>query len=271
MTISFPASGLIMRHVYFDEAGIGNPDSEPYTVVAGIMLHVDKQYEALQKYLLDMADDLVASEFKRPAKFVFHAKELWHGSGFFPRDEWSLQKRLEILGHLADIPAKFELPIIYSCVKRAELSRKYKKKTIKESNKICHTTCFLSCLSQVERWMEKFHKEEKAFAVVENHNDHKDFLSGIAQLLANPRIRSVIENDPNVSWAPLTYIVDEPLFVGKSGTSPVQIADVCAFILARALANANHSESLLKKIEPQLVSGFRRQFVTVSSSKGELS
>lgn len=49
-----------MRHIYFDEAGIGNPEVEPYTVVAGIVLHVDNQYDSLQKYLLDMADDLVA-------------------------------------------------------------------------------------------------------------------------------------------------------------------------------------------------------------------
>ena len=86
----------VVRHAYFDEAGISQ---EPYTVVAGIMIHVDAQYRGLQKYILDMADDLVGKD--RPMDFFFHAKELWHGSGFFPRDEWSLEKRMEILGYLA--------------------------------------------------------------------------------------------------------------------------------------------------------------------------
>ena len=120
MIVSPQSPELVLRHVYFDEAGIGNPDTEPYTVVAGVMLHVDDQYTPLQTYLLDMADDLVGPSLERPLDFVFHAKELWHGEGFFPRDNWGLDKRLAILAHLADIPRKFKLPIFYSCVERSK-------------------------------------------------------------------------------------------------------------------------------------------------------
>lgn len=259
-----------MRHVYFDEAGIGNPAFEPYTVVAGVMLHVDDQYTPLQKYLLDMADDIVGPNLERSPHFAFHAKDLWHGAGFFPRNKWSREIRLEILGHLADIPQKFELPIIYGCVKRADyppeqLSPESAKRLFKaaqaRANRKCHTICFASCLQQVERWMAHAYKDEKAFVVAELHEDHKDYLLTLAQLFLNPRNWPIIEDDPNVDWSPLTRIAEEPLFVRKSGASPVQIADVCAFILARALANAQHSELLLEKIRPNLVSGFRNDFV----------
>ena len=263
-----------MRHIYFDEAGIGNPDVDAYTVVAGVMLHVDDQYTPLQNYLLEMADDLVGPSLERPLGFAFHAKELWHGDGFFPRDHWTLSKRLEILGHLADIPQKFQLPIIYSCVARKDYppnypprdsARRLVRDARAKASKKCHTICFLSCLVQVERWMEHKYKDEKVFAVAELHEDHKDALLTTAQLLSNPRARSTIENDPNINWPPLTHIVEEPLFVRKSGSSPMQVADVCAFILTRALASAEYSEPLLEKIRPNLVSGFRRDFVTASS------
>lgn len=266
---------LVLRHVYFDEAGIGNPDIEPYTVVAGVMLHVDLQYTPLQTYLLEMADDLVGPSKERPMDFVFHAKDLWHGKGFFPRDNWSLDRRLEILGYLADIPVKFKLPIIYSCVERSKFppknpplgsAKRLFKKARAEATKKCHTICFLSCLTQVERWMEHAYKDEKVSVIVEQHKVHKSNLLIVAQLLSNPRARSTIENDPNISWPALTRIVEEPLFVQKSGTSPVQIADLCAFLLARALAGKEDSEPQMEKIRPKLVSGFRRDFLKASSA-----
>ncbi len=270
---------IIVRNIYFDEAGVGNPEIEPYMVVAGIMLHVDDQLRPLQRYLLDMADDLVGPSLERPLDFAFHAKDLWHGSGFFPRrtderpDGWSLDARMKILGHLADIPAKFKLPIIYSCVKRSDYPPKSiprgsppraAKRAKAEASRKCHLICFVSCLSQTERWMAHRHNDERVQAIVELHEDHKGFLLNVAQLLANPRARSTIENDPNISWPALIHFADDPLFVKKSGSSPTQIADVCAFVLARALAEAEHSGSLLEKIRPNLVSGFRREFVTSS-------
>lgn len=270
------APEVTVRNIYFDEAGIGNPEVEPYTVVAGVMLHVDDQLGPIQKYLLDMADDLIAPGLERPLNFAFHAKDLWHGAGFFPRqtddnlDGWSLERRLEILGHLADIPQKFEMPIIYACVKREDYApenppegsapRFFKQARAKADRK-CHMICFMSCLQQTERWMEHAYKNEKVQAIVEWHDDHKEILLDAAQLFANPRIHPVIENDPNISWDPLTHFADDPLFVKKSGSSPVQIADICAFILCRALAEAQHSKELLEKIKPCLITGFRREFV----------
>ena len=269
MTISPQNSDLIMRHIYFDEAGIGNPNIEPYTVVAGIVLHVDNQYDSLQKYLLEMANDLVAQSNKRPLEFVFHAKELWHGNGFFPRDDWTLEKRLEILGHLADIPENFNLPIIYSCIKREEyVPKDLKGKQRAAADKKCHATCFMSCLSQADRWIEQFYPDEKVFAIVEHHQSHKSGLQIVADYLTNPRLIEEIQNDNSLHCDPIKHFVETPLFSPKSGNSPLQIADICAFILSRALAEAKHSDVLLEKIRPQLASGFIKSFFQ-NGSPGE--
>ena len=263
-----------MRNVYFDEAGLANPEHEPYTVVAGVVIQVDEQYEAIRRYLLDMADDFVGG---RPNNFAFHAKDLWHGEGFFPRPNpaltgpgmvWTLEQRLKILGHLADIPAKFDLPVIYSCIRRAPylgelpLSRGARRGVIREANKRCHVICFMSCLEQTERWMIHAYDSEKVFIVVEHHDDHREKLLEFAQLLSNPRAADVIDADTKIGWRALRHLVDDPLFVRKSGASPIQIADVCAFILARALGECQHALPLLERIRPNLVSGFTKNFVT---------
>ncbi|MCH8977215.1 MAG: DUF3800 domain-containing protein [Proteobacteria bacterium] len=264
----YPLNGKkIMRHFYLDEAGIGNPKIEPYTVVAGFLLHVDNQYEMLRKYILDMADNLVAPNNERPDNFCFHAKDLWHGSRFFSRDKWPLEKRLEILGYLADIPDKFDLPIIYTCIKREDfvpIDLVGKKRANADSK--CHATCFLSCLSHADRWMEEFQPEEKIFAIVELHRDHKSGLEEIANTMSDPRVKDQIIDNEDFHWKPLKYFVESPLFTPKSGNSPLQVADVCAFILSRALAGGNHTAELLEKIRPNLVSGFERDFFRKTSS-----
>lgn len=271
-----PSPELIVRHFYCDEAGMSDPAVEPYMVVAGIMLHVDNEYSDLQKYLLDMADDLVGPD--RPANFVFHAKELWFGGKFFSREKWPLEKRLEILGRLADIPGKFRFPIIYACIERIKYPPKAPlegsaarsfREAQAEANKKCHTICFLSCLTLVERWMEHAHKDEKVFVVTEMHERHKNNLLTITQIMSEPRVRPIIENDPNISWSPLTHIVDDPLFVNKSGSSPIHVADVCASILARSLNDKSHTTPLLEKILPNLVTGFRRDFMKPKASASQ--
>ncbi|MFQ5764035.1 MAG: DUF3800 domain-containing protein [Rhodospirillales bacterium] len=252
-----------LRHIYFDESGVGQ---EPHLVVAGVMMHVDDQYRNLQKYILDMADNLVG---ERPLDFSFHAKELWHGGKFFKREEWSREKRLEILGHLADVPEKYQFQILYACLERAEYppedpeNRKSRLRALKK----CHALCFLSCLSQTNRFMKEFHQGEMAFAVVEDHADHRSILRDTANLLGDPRLAPAIENDPNISWEPFTHLVEEPLFQKKSGSSPLQIADVCAFILRRHFAGDQYIVPFIERIKPRLVAGLRTKFFEKKAEK----
>ena len=112
--------------------------------------------------------------------------------------------------------------------------------------------------------MQHAHNDERVFLVVEDHGDHRGHLRAAAQLLSDPRIKPLVENDPKLGWPPLNHLVEEPLFARKSGSSPLQVADACAFILARSLAEASHTPQLLERIKPQLVSGFRRKFVADS-------
>lgn len=258
----------IVRFAYVDEAGLGSVEREPLTVVAGVLLHVDNQHEALSRYLLDMADDLVGPV--RPLNFHFHAKDLWHGAGFFNREKWELSKRLEILHHLSEIPTKFDLPIFHCVVER----RKHPPKADggdaarKAATRKHHLLAYMGCLQMIDRYMAERLSDEKAFVVVEDHRDHRMILRGAAQLMGNPRARNAIERDPTVHWRPYTHLVEEPLFQGKSGSNALQVADVCAFILNRHFCNGNHIGPFVELIEPCLAIGLTKDtFKTVSSEE----
>lgn len=243
---------LIVRHGYFDESGIGG---EAYTVEAGFLIHVDKQYRNLQKYILDMADDLVGKD--RPMDFVFHGKELWSGGKFFPREEWGREKRWEILGHLADIPEKYNLPIIYATVERDQFpaTQPETNKTRATAQRRRHALALLSVLGQTDKFMSERYPDEMAFVIVEDNNEHRSLLRDTANFLNNPRLAPAIEADPGIDWKPHRYIVDEPLFQKKSGHGLLQVADICAFIIGKFFCGDQRVRPYFEKLLPMMITG----------------
>ena len=104
----------LVRFAYLDEAGVSNPKQEPILVVAGVLVHADTKWKPLERRLRSLAQECVPAEHL--ADFRFHAKDLFHGSGFFPRDKWSMEDRFRVLEELATLPAEFDLPVVYGAV-----------------------------------------------------------------------------------------------------------------------------------------------------------
>jgi hypothetical protein len=46
----------LVRFVYLDETGTGDPQIEPYVVVAGVMIDADRQWKDVENHLIDLAD-----------------------------------------------------------------------------------------------------------------------------------------------------------------------------------------------------------------------
>src|ERR1700722_7908440 len=80
----------IVRLVYLDEAGVSNPAQEPVLVVAGVIVNPDRQWKELEAYFRDLAHTLFPDD--DPYRFVFHAKDIFHGSGPFNRSRWPTQR-----------------------------------------------------------------------------------------------------------------------------------------------------------------------------------
>jgi hypothetical protein len=80
------AGNKLMRFIFVDESGTGNPKFEPFIVVAAIIVHADKQLTKLEEYLGAMAAEFVPVETRHLFK-GFHAVELYSGGAVFKRDK----------------------------------------------------------------------------------------------------------------------------------------------------------------------------------------
>ena len=245
------STGKIVRHVYFDESGISG---EPFTVVAGFILHVDDQYQPFVDCLDSMARELFGDDLSR--NFVFHAKELINGGKFFQRENWPLEKRLEILSRLAELPGKFCSPVIYAAVSRDEISS---EKYGKDATRIRHQMAFQLALKEAENALAQHYPGERAFLIVEDHKDHKRFLKSTYDFLYNKYFRYNLKKMGADS--PFKAIVEAPFFQPKNGTSPLQVADVCDYLIRKKLEGDSRTHHISERLTPQLLAGWRTDFI----------
>ena len=239
-----------MRFVYLDEAGIANIKDEPQVVVAGIIVHADKQWIPLEKYLQDMMIDLIPPDKRKG--FYFHATDLFHGSGLTPREDFPKDYRWDVLEELCQIPIKFDLPIVMGFYDR--------KKVLEEDDISIHDATIQSlatsatiCAMATERYMrQSAPKGEVATIVYEDNRNAKKIIRTLHNQLRSPElIPSVKEHWKE--YLPLTRIVDTAHFAEKEDTSLLQLADVCAFILKRRLIGKKDVYRFSKHLEQNLI------------------
>ena len=105
-----------MRFVFLDEGGISS--HEPVAVVAGVVVQADEQLIPLERALERLKRKHIPEEHWDD--FVFHAKEIWSGTGkiFGDRDAWTLDRRLFILRDLIRVIKKLDLPVVHEAYSR---------------------------------------------------------------------------------------------------------------------------------------------------------
>jgi hypothetical protein len=241
-----------LRFVYLDESGISNPQHEPYVVVAGPIVHADKQWIALERYLNDMADDVVPPE-KRDG-FVFHATELFSGGANFPRDAWPREDRWKILDELVSIGSedKFDLPFVYGSVERARYKRRYPHVPDPQATVSCQVISWLMCLYAIEYYMQRKAPDEVATIVMENNDQARKLIKHMYAFVRNPANKHLLETTTLGPLAP-EHIVDDVHFTEKRRTSPLQIADAAAFCIKRHLMGAADSDRFWFPLKSRLV------------------
>src|SRR5689334_2437387 len=88
----------IVRMVFLDEAGTGNPAKEPFVVVAGVIIHADQQWKAIENHLFQMMQRHSPIPFgELPYNYCFHATELFSGGKIFARELVPREQRWAIL------------------------------------------------------------------------------------------------------------------------------------------------------------------------------
>ncbi|SDS19493.1 DUF3800 domain-containing protein [Bradyrhizobium canariense] len=166
-----------MQLVYLDEAGISNEAQEPFIVVAGVIVNPDRRWRDLESHFAQLSKKYFRKHSGPP--IVFHAKDIWHGHGLFPRATWPLKKRLTLLGELAEIPALFGLPIVVGYENRGAVRQwllhvnpGLKEKDIRV---MTFAGAFFAAIRRVERWMLE-NTDEVAMLIAEDTAEVKSYI-----------------------------------------------------------------------------------------------
>jgi hypothetical protein len=246
-----PLAGYdLMRLIHFDESGIGKIELEPYVVVAGVITEPDRHSRLVLNYLVQIALDYVPPE--KVDDFVcFHAKELFHGGKIFDREKWPFEKRLPIIKRILKIPARFGLPVVYGVVSRETVLRNLLPDLArKERADSAYVMAFLHALLRSNAWMRNTARpEEVAMVVMENNNEMRQRLRRAQQWVRFPP-----EEMPSdlQRYLPLERIIESVLFAEKHESSLLQIADMCAYVIRRRIANLPGSHELFELIAPAI-------------------
>lgn len=256
------ARDRLVRLAYLDEAGVSNAAHEPHVVVAGPIVDADKQWLDLERHLKELAGECFPKGI--PAQFVFHAMDIWHGSGFFPRESFSLSDRREILSKLCAIPENFTLPIAVGHVNRAALSKQFleinSRLTKGQLKDMCHGYSLVFCLQAIDNWMRRYTNNEVAMTIAEQAGK----IQKILQVLH--RIARQKENDRfHELFFKSEYIVDTLHFAQKTASPLLQIADAVAFVIRRRLALKADSATLYSQFEKQIVFQSGKEFSNIAA------
>lgn len=172
----------IAKVAYLDEAGMSSAEQEPYWVVAGVIVDLDRQW-ALLDAELDHIRQLLPEE-KRDG-FVFHAKELFNGGKHLPRSEWPIERKLPIIDRLLSIPGKFELPICWGLVDKGEFQAQLPREpTAKELMVAGYAVAFTHAAIQLELWMRERSPDEVAQITAEDRDLVRSSVRGFRGLSA---------------------------------------------------------------------------------------
>jgi hypothetical protein len=239
----------LVRVAYLDESGVGKINDDPIVVVAGVIVHPDKQWLSLQSYLHSMADQYAPAEARR--NFTFHATELFHGGKNFPRS-MEMEARWRILDELCSIPGKFDLPVVCGCFDRRSFEDQAGF-SARDQVGFCQMMAAMSATLGVEKYMRQVDDQSEVAVIVYEDNDHaKKVIRGMHNYMRDD-FRGEFFGKTEWQYLPLTKIVETAHFAAKTDSSLLQIADACAFAIKRNIQKAFAHERFFTPLAKNLV------------------
>jgi len=247
----------LVRIGFLDEAGRSR--HEPKIVVAGIVINGDRTYREIETRLRRIVEVHIPATDRRG--FIFHAIDVFRGTGYFKDHEiWPRCRRFPVLRDLAKLPRLLEIPIVFGHVNKEEYRReieptlalqKTEKDRLHAADVAEHMTAFATAEIAIERQMRTYPRDEICMLVAEDTDRVKKAVKNAHALLRDPD-RLAGSGFEHTTGLPLQKIVDTPHFASKAESAPLQLADVCAYLILRRLLRRDDSQGFFEEIAPQL-------------------
>ena len=241
-----------VRVLYLDEAGIGKVSSDPIVVVAGVIIHADTQWGQIATKLEKLLFDATPFGAKTP-RFL-HAKDIYHGSGEFPRETWDRERRHNLLDAVGSLVDEYSLPVPWTALDRRQYAREHPDEPQSEHLRTIYTVCAVACFMQAEIYMRQEHATSEVCSIVmEQNQELQKRIPEMIAFLRNPG-DEIAKLDPgHEQTVPLKKLIDTPSCQPKTGSSILQLADYCAFAIKRRLQNLAHARRLTNPLAGHLL------------------
>ena len=244
-----------MYLAYLDDSDTRAKD-EHWKVVCAVLVNDDAF--GLTELLSSFAIESLMPEERQDKFEEFHACELYRGCGPFEGIEQS--KRFTAIEYLLTLLSTCEIQVTYGAVNVALLEQQ----PYASANPL--DVAFRLCTQEIGNWLLK-----KATKEMENA-DIADMKAGrnLALLIADDCDKAdkyILQNSfhsmrkrlrpPEFNPGSLQLLHDDLYFGDSRYSIGIQIADLCAYFIARHLMGHAEIEHFYKRIEPQLVGGDR--------------
>jgi len=239
---------------FLDDAG--HSRREPIVVVGGVLIHGEETSEALARTLDDIAAEFIPEADREG--FVFHAKDIFHGGGYFNDPKaWPRERRWPILRALALLPGEFGIPVVFGYLNKAQyvlqmpadphpeaaLSNHHAElMDLKE-----HSIAFTNAETAIELQMRGSQPDQTCTVIAENAGRVRQSVAMAHGIRRDSGIAS-----GNVPAPPTATIMNTPCFAQKADSRPLQLADTCAFLILRRLTRQQSSQAFFEALAPQL-------------------
>ena len=236
-----------VRFAHIDEAGTSR--REEFCVVAGVVSHPDRQWIEINQHLSQLADAFVPKVDREG--IVFHAKDIWHGSKKFRRNDWPRAMRLELLHELAKIPQKFSLPVVTGVIEKAKHDWDAPHGTA-NWQAYNYSLAFGICAVHFEYVLrEMCEPEELGTIIAEDVPEMRRYAKWGYGILRNPD-HEWPETENVKNYMPMERVVEQPLFTAKADSGILQVADLVAFTISRRMNGNEDVQPLIDRFRSQL-------------------
>jgi hypothetical protein len=205
-----------VRVVYSDESGCGSIKKEPVTVVAGIVLNLDTQWEAVEA-------EITVAKMGAPAHLL--DKRTLKGSLLYSAMRKGISPAEEILREILSIPVRNKIPIFYGAVDRAECIQTPGAK--RESPLTEYRIAFNHCLTDVDRAATTFATGERVLWIAEESDAQREMASRGGHFFHSIMKQSRFEGGAFVPSGERSSIIDTVYFGKKRHSTALQLADIC--------------------------------------------
>lgn len=214
-------------------------------------MDADRQWRVLEQHLSDLADRYAPPDAREG--FCFHATELFSGGATFPRDRFPKEHRWRALDALCAIPWQFGLPVVMGHMPRADFAANNPGLSASDVLAVALAHCAAFCTIGVDLHLRQACPPDEVAAMVYENNDvSRRTIRDMHNLFRSPQKSAAFEGEI-ARYLPITRVVDTAHFAEKSDTSLLQIADACAFSIARKLKGASDADRFYSPLANRLV------------------